>query len=99
MTDPRQAAALERLGEVRRRLTDGLARIDPHHRLAGRPVSYRAIDGATLEIVWRDVPSITDAELHGLKRLIGGESACTVSPQTAETVTLRVVVVAAAPPR
>jgi hypothetical protein len=90
-----QTAVLARLDEVRRRLDDALPRVDPHHRLAGRPVSYRVIDGATLEILWRDVPSIADAELLAVKRLIGGESACTVSPQTAETVIVRVVVVVA----
>jgi len=88
---PRRPAALERLDDVRQRLADALPRVDPHHRLAGRPVTYRLIDDATLEITYRDVPAIADAELLGVKRLIGGESACTVTPQTAETVTVRFV--------
>ena len=38
--------------ELQRRLADGLAKIDPHHRLLGRPVTYRVIDGKMLEITY-----------------------------------------------
>jgi len=69
--------------ELQRRLADGLAKIDPHHRLLGRPVSYRVIDGQMLEIIYRDVAGIADAEVNGVKRIIGRDCSCTVSPQTA----------------
>ena len=82
----------ELAGAIQRRLSDGLARIDPHHRLAGRPVKYRILDGRTLEITYRDVAGVADAELAGVKRLIGGDCSCTISPQTAESVTVRFVV-------
>jgi hypothetical protein len=78
--------------EITRRLADGLARIGAHHRLAGRPVSYRILDGRALEITYRDVTGVADAELADVKRIIGAECACTISPQTAESVTVRVVV-------
>jgi hypothetical protein len=78
--------------EIQRRLSDGLGKIDPHHRLLGRPVAYRVIDGTTLEITYRDVSGIAEAEVLGVKRLIGAECFCTVAPQTAETVTVRFVV-------
>ncbi len=78
--------------EIRRRLAEGLGTIDPHHRLLGRPVAYRVIDGTTLEVTYRDVPGIAEAEVLGVKRLIGVDCFCTVSPQTAETVTVRFVV-------
>lgn len=81
-----------RIAEIQRQLTDGLARIDPHHRLAGRPTSYRVIDGQTLEITFRDVTGIAEAEVLGVKRMLGTECYCTVSPQTAEHVTVRFVV-------
>ena len=80
------------IGEIQRRLTDGLAKIDPHHRLLGRPVHYRVIDGATLEITYRDVPGIAEAEVLGVKRLLPNDCFCSVSPQTAECVTVRFVV-------
>jgi hypothetical protein len=80
------------LDAMRRRLADGLGRVDPHHRLRGRPVSFRVIDGRTVEITYRDVAGIADAEVIGVKRIIGQECSCTVSPQTAETVTVRFVV-------
>lgn len=80
------------LDAIRRRLADGLERIDPHHRLRDRPVSFRMIDGRTIEITYRDVAGIADAEVVGVKRIIGRDCSCTVSPQTAETVTVRFVV-------
>src|SRR2546430_316419 len=63
-----ESAVSEQIGEIQRRLTNGLAKIDPHHRLLGRPVHYRVIDGATLEITYRDVPGIAEAEVLGVKR-------------------------------
>ena len=78
--------------ELQRRLADGLAKIDPHHRLLGRPVSYRVIDGHMIEIVYRDVAGIADAEVNGVKRIIGRDCSCSVSPQTAEQISVRFVV-------
>lgn len=82
----------ERVADLQRQLTVGLAGIDPHHRLLGRPVSYRVIAGQTLEVTFRDVPGIAEAEVLGVKRLLGEHCYCTVSPQTAETITVRFVV-------
>jgi hypothetical protein len=82
----------EAINDLQRRLADGLGKIDPHHRLFGRPVSYRVIDGRALEVTYRDVVGIADAEVLGVKRLIGRDCSCTVSPQTAECVTVRFVV-------
>ncbi|MGH7547843.1 MAG: hypothetical protein ACREMM_06695 [Gemmatimonadales bacterium] len=92
MSDTIPGARSEQLNEIQRRLAEGLGKIDPHHRLLGRPIAYRVIDGTTLEITYRDVPGIAEAEVLGVKRLIGVESFCTVSPQTAECVTVRFVV-------
>jgi len=86
------APTRERLTELQHRLTDGLEKIDPHHRLVGRPVSYRVIDGQAFEITFRDVPGIAEAEVSGVKRLIGSDCFCTVLPQTRESVTVRFVV-------
>ena len=80
----------ESIGALQRKLADGLAKIDPHHRLLGRPVTYRVIDGRTLEVTYRDVAGIADAEV--LKRIIGQDCSCSISPQTAEQITVRFVV-------
>jgi hypothetical protein len=77
---------------LQRKLADGLAKIDPHHRLLGRPVSYRVIDGQMIEITYRDVAGIAEAEVLGVKRIIGQDCFCSVSPQTAEQLTVRFVV-------
>lgn len=84
--------ATDRATDIQRRLAEGLARSDPHHRLAGRPVSYRVIDGRTFEITYRDVAGVADSELAAVKRLIGADCSYTISPQTAEVVTVRFVV-------
>jgi hypothetical protein len=82
----------ERIADVQRRLSQGLTRIDPHHRLLGRPMSYRMIDGATIEVTFRDVAGIAEAEVLGVKQILGPGCYCTVAPQTAESVTVRFVV-------
>ena len=86
------ASRSAKAGAIQHRLSEGLGKIDPHHRLVGRPVAYRIVDGTTLEITYRDVPGIAEAEVLGVKRLIGAECFCTVAPQTAETVTVRFIV-------
>lgn len=82
----------EAITDLQRRLADGLAKIDPHHRLLGRPVTYRVIDGRMLEVTYRDVAGIADAELLGVKRIIGDDCSCSVSPQAAERIIVRFVV-------
>ncbi len=89
VTDPHLRA---RLAEIQERLRTGLEGVDPHHRLAGRPVSFRVISGQAFEILYKDVPSIDEAAVLGVKRLIGEECFCNVSPQTAETLSVRFVV-------
>jgi hypothetical protein len=85
-------SATEAITELQRRLAEGLAKIDPHHRLLGRPVSYRVVDSHMLEITFRDVAGIAEAEVLGVKRIIGDDSFCSVSPQTSERLIVRFVV-------
>ena len=88
----KDTALRERLSEIQARLAAGLARIDPHRRLVGRPVTHRVIAGRTLEITYRDVARIEEGEILGVKKLIGEHCFCSVTPQTAETLTVRFVV-------
>lgn len=89
VTDPELRA---RLKGIQNRLAQGLEHVDPHHRLLGRPVSYQVIAGQTFEIVFRDVMRIDESEILGVIRLIGSECHCSVTPQTAETLTVHFVV-------
>ena len=89
VTDPVLRA---RLSEIQARLRERLPAVDPHHRLFGRPVTFHVIGGETIEIVYRDVPSIAETEVLGIKRLIGESCHCHVTPQTAETLTVRFVI-------
>jgi len=59
--------------------------------LRGRPVAFRVIDGQSLEITFRDVAGIAEAEVLGVKKILGKDCYCTVSPQTAENVTVRFI--------
>jgi len=85
-------AASERAAAIKQSLAAGLAKVDPYHRLQGRPVRYQVTAGQTLEITFRDVPSIGEAEVNGVKRLLGGKSFCAVSPQSRERIIVRFVV-------
>ena len=89
VTDPRLR---DRLSEIQQRLVRDLAQVDPHHRLLGRPVSFQVIAGRTFEVVYRDVPRIDEAEVLGVKRVIGHQCFCSVTPQNRETLTVRFVV-------
>ena len=88
----KSSAASERAAAIKQRLAAGLAKVDPYHRLQGRPVRYDVTAGQTLEITFRDVPSIGEAEVNGVKRLLGGKSFCAVSPQSRERIIVRFVV-------
>jgi len=88
----RGVVSTERITAIQQRLAEGPAKIDPHHRLLGRPLSYRLIDGRALEITYRDVAGIAEAEVLGVKRILGRDCYCTVAPQTAESVTVRFVI-------
>ncbi len=89
VTDPELRA---RLTEIMDRIRDGLPRVDPHQRLQGRPVTHRVIAGQTLAIIFAEVPKIDEAEVLGVKKLIGERCFCSVSPATAETLTVSFVV-------
>lgn len=89
VTDP---ALRDRLSQIQERLSRHLAAVDPHHRLHGRPMSCHVIAGQTFEIVYRDVPRIDETEVLAVKRLVGDECFCSVTPQTAETLTVRFII-------
>ena len=85
-------AAQERVAAIKDNLAARLEKVDPYHRLHGRPVRYQLTAGQTLEITFRDVPSIGDAEVGAVKRLLGGKSFCSVTPQSRERLIVRFVV-------
>ncbi len=85
-------ATQQRLTAIKESLAAGLAKVDPFRRLCDRPVRYQLTAGQTLEITFRDVPGIGEAEVLGIKRLLGGKSFCTVSPQSRERLVVRFVV-------
>jgi len=89
VTDPSQRA---KLADLQERIKTQLRSVDAHQRLVGRPLSYNVIAGQAVEIVFREVPSIDESDVLAVKRLIGETCFCTVTPETAETLTVRFVV-------
>jgi hypothetical protein len=89
VTDPELR---KRLSDIQDQIRGGLSRVDPHRRLQGRPVTHRVISGQTFEIVFSEVPRIDETEVLGVKKLIGQLCFCSVSPATAETLTVSFVV-------
>lgn len=85
-------AAQQRVAAIKASLATGLEKVDAYHRLHGRPVRYQLTAGQTLEVTFRDVPSIGETEVNAVKRLLGGKSFCSVSPQSRERLTVRFVV-------
>ena len=81
-----------RLSALQERVRTQLRSVDAHQRLVGRPLSYNVIAGQTVEIVFREVPSIDESDVLAIKRIIGEACFCTVTPETAETLTVRFVV-------
>ena len=88
----KERAAQARLTAIKESLETGLAKVDPYRRLRDHPVRYQLTAGQTLEITFKDVPSIGEAEVNGVKRLLGGKTFCTVSPQSRERLIVRFVV-------
>jgi hypothetical protein len=85
-------AAQQRAAAIKETLATRLGEVDPYHRLHGRPVRFQLTAGQTLEIAFRDVPSVGEAEINAVKRLLGGKAFCSVSPQSRERVIVRFVV-------
>ena len=85
-------ASQQRAATIKATLAEGLEKVDPYHRLQGRPVRFQLTAGQTLEITFRDVPSIGEAEVNAVKRLLGGKSFCSVNPQSRERLIVRFVV-------
>jgi len=88
----KDVAVQARLTAIKESLASGLAKVDPYHRLRDRPVRFQLTAGQTLEIAFRDVPSIGEAEVNGVKKLLGGKTFCSVSPQSRERLIVRFVV-------
>lgn len=85
-------AAQQRVAAIKDALATRLEKVDPYHRLHGRLVRYQLTAGQTLEITFRDVPSIGETEVNAVKRLLGGRSFCSVNPQSRERLIVRFVV-------
>ncbi|MDH5804319.1 MAG: hypothetical protein OEZ54_03970 [Gemmatimonadota bacterium] len=81
-----------KIQEIRTRLEAGLAQVDPHKRLSSAKVSYNVVSGSTLEISFSQVARIDEAEVLGVKKLVGKECFCRVKPESADSLLVKFVV-------
>lgn len=67
------------------RLSEQLPRLDPHGRLAGRPMTIQPVDKQTVAIVFHDVPQVSETEVRAFRKLIDAPVFCTVTPESERT--------------
>lgn len=67
------------------RLSEQLPRVDPHGRLAGRPMTIQPVDKQTIEIVFHDVPQVSENEVRAFRKLLDTPVFCTVTPESERT--------------
>ena len=85
-------ALRDALTALQARIAESLPALDPLGRLAGRPMSIAPVDAQTVEIVFREVPQVSEAEVRAVRRLLDVPLFCTVSPESERTVAVSFVV-------
>ena len=84
-TSTLEPALRDTIAALQQRLTDQLPSHDPHSRLAGRPMTIQPVDRQTIEIVYHDVPQVTETEVRAFRKLVDLPVFCTVTPESERT--------------
>ena len=84
-TSTLEPALRDTIAALQQRLTDQLPSHDPHGRLAGRPMTIQPVDRQTIEIVYHDVPQVTETEVRAFRKLVDLPVFCTVTPESERT--------------
>lgn len=74
------------IAALQQRLSDQLPSADPLGRLAGRPMTIQPVDKQTVEIVFHEVPQITETEVRAFRKLADLPVFCVVTPESERTV-------------
>jgi hypothetical protein len=70
---------------IQQRLAEQLPSADQNGWIAGRPVTITPLDQQTVELVFHDVPQVSEAEVRAVRRALEMPVFCSVAPETATT--------------
>ena len=84
-TSTLEPALRDTIAVLQQRLLEQLPGHDPHGRLAGRPMTIQPVDKQTIEVVYHDVPLVTETEVRAFRRLVDLPVFCTVTPESERT--------------
>jgi hypothetical protein len=76
------------LTALQQRLAEQLPLADSNGRLAGRPITIRPVDRQTIEVIFREVPQVSETEVRAVRRIVDLPTFCTVSPESESTLTV-----------
>lgn len=70
---------------IQQRLAEQLPSADQNGWIAGRPVTITPLDQQTVELVFHDVPQVSEAEVRAVRRALEMPVFCSVAPESATT--------------
>ncbi|HEY7406792.1 MAG TPA: hypothetical protein VH638_00865 [Gemmatimonadaceae bacterium] len=70
---------------IQQRLAEHLPAADQNGWIAGRPVTITPLDQQTVELVFRGVPQVSEAEVRAVRRVLEMNVFCSVAPESADT--------------
>ena len=70
---------------IQQRLAEQLPSADQNGWIAGRPVTITPLDQQTVELVFHDVPQVSEAEVRAVRRALEMQVFCSVAPESATT--------------
>ncbi len=73
---------------LQQRLAEQLPVADSNGRLAGRPMTIRPVDRQTIEIIFHEVPQVSETEVRTVRRIVDLPTFCSVTPEGENTLTV-----------
>ncbi len=80
-----EPALRDTIAALQLRLAEQLSAADPHGRLSGRPMTIQPVDKQTVEIVFHEVPVLTETEVRAFRKVVDLPVFCTVTPESERT--------------
>jgi hypothetical protein len=74
---------------IQQRLAEQLPAADQNGWLAGRQVTITPLDQQTIELVFHDVPQVSEAEVRAVRRVLEMTAFCSVSPESADSLRVK----------
>ncbi|MDQ3697584.1 MAG: hypothetical protein M3373_06115 [Gemmatimonadota bacterium] len=78
-------ALRDAVSALQTRIAEQLPVADPLGRIAGRAMTIEPIDTHTVEVTFRGVPQLSEAEVRAFRKVAELQAFCTVAPESATT--------------